>query len=114
MKKKNFNAMGLETVNKFFSANSEAEPDALIAPSTQDTLNTSNTPQVQNKTVNKSSRVQAKPRINMAFDEDLLAYAQIMARLDGCSITQYCNNLLRKDLQFRKADYEAACRLFNK
>ena len=111
MKKKNFNEMGLETVNKFFSANSEVEPDAPIAQSTLDTLNT---PQVQDKTVNKSSRVQAKPRINMAFDEDLLAYAQIMARLDGCSITQYCNNLLRKDLQFRKADYEAACRLFNK
>lgn len=114
MTKKNFKDMGQETVNKFFSASSEITHSTLVTPNTQEEQNTPIAPKTQIKVTNKSSRVQAKPRINMAFDEDLLAYAQIMARLDGCSITQYCNNLLRKDMEFRKSDYAAACKLFNK
>ena len=103
MSKKNFSQMGQETVNKFFSKPDLGTP---ITPNEQDTQDA--------QTVQDSvpKRVQPKPRINMAFDEDLLHYMQVMARVNGISITQYCNNLIRKDKENKHPEYTDALKFF--
>lgn len=83
----------------------------LSTQTSNDTDNTQHTQTVQD--TQKINKVGKNPRINMAFSSDLLEYLQIMARLEGCSITQYCNNLIRKDKIERISDYNNALSLFN-
>lgn len=126
--KKGFKDVGTAAVNKFFSIstlNAQDVQDTQITPSAQSTSNTqsealvvntenhSNLPEAtKNESSKVKTRVQVKPRINMAFDEDLLSYLQVMSRLDGVSITTYCNNLVRNDMAIRITDYNSAKLLF--
>lgn len=113
--KKGFKNVGAEAVSKFFSH------DTLDTHITHNDITTQNTQTTQDEQVkqdtqleqdSKKVRVQSRPRINMAFDEDLLAYVQIMARVDGLSVTQYCNNLVKNDMVTRSEDFIAAKKLF--
>lgn len=129
--KKGFKDAGTAAVTKFFSIDTlntrgtqnthdtQKTPSAQDASSTQSealevtTENHSNLPEAtKNESSKVKTRVQVKPRINMAFDEDLLSYLQVMSRLDGVSITTYCNNLVRNDMAIRSTDYNSAKLLF--
>ena len=102
-----------EVKHEIYESNSNSEVnDKVLNSSTHDTHSTHNT-QMSNQNQEKKKRVQAKPRINMSFDENLLEYMHIMARLDGVSVTKYVNNLILNDMNNRAGDYENAEKLFN-
>lgn len=111
--KKSFKNTGAEAVNKFFSEDTLTLKDAHTQPDAQQVQDELNTPITQVSNVNMKTRVQSRPRINMAFDEPLLFYIQIMARLDGGSITSYVNNLIRQDKLARAEEYQKAIDLFS-
>lgn len=72
------------------------------APRTQDVQHTQGT---QGKKGHKL------PRINMAFSVDNLEYLQLIARVEGISMTEYTNRLIALDREARAADVKAAKRL---
>lgn len=53
-------------------------------------------------------RVQKHPRINMAFPEANLEYLQLIARIEGTSITEYVNRLVKADHAARADELERA------
>jgi len=57
-------------------------------PNTQDVPNTHST---------QGKKGQKFPRINMAFSPENLEYLQIISRIEGKSITEYVNTLIRAD-----------------
>lgn len=124
MSKKSFKELGEKAVNKFFSSPikdaqlTPAEPDApitLVTPTTQSNKTASTEETKSSKImVEKKTRVQARPRINMAFEESLLDYLHIMSRLDGVSITQYVNQLITKDKETNQDAYLQALKFFKK
>jgi len=83
MSKKGFN----ENPALAFISNTQ---NALVTPNTQDT--------------HKTQRVQKRARINMAFDDDNLEFLQIVSRIDGISITQAVNDMVREYHSKRKEE----------
>jgi predicted DNA binding CopG/RHH family protein len=51
---------------------------------------------------------QKLPRINMAFAQENLNYLQIIARIEGVSITEYVNRLVKADHAARADELERA------
>jgi hypothetical protein len=51
---------------------------------------------------------QKLPRINMAFSPDNLEYLQIISRIEGKSITEYVNKLIRIDSSSRAEEVSQA------
>lgn len=51
---------------------------------------------------------QKLPRINMAFTQENLNYLQIIARIEGVSITEYVNRLVKADHAARADELERA------
>lgn len=111
MAKKNFKNLSAQAVDKFFNTpDTQQAPNTHDTPDTQHTLNTQvthNTPHTHD-TPNTPKRVQARPRINIAFEEEALSYLQLISRLDGMSITKYLNELIKKDSLQRNHDITKA------
>lgn len=100
MAKKDFKNLSAQAVDKFFNTpDTQQAPNTQHTPNTQDTPSTQHTPntQVTHNTPDTPKRVQARPRINIAFEEESLSYLQLISRLDGMSITKYLNELIKKD-----------------
>lgn len=57
---------------------------------------------------------QKLPRINMAFSNDNLSYLKLIARVEGCSMTEYVNRLIAKDEENRQEEVAAFKALFKK
>jgi hypothetical protein len=114
MAKKDFKNLSAQAVDKFFNTpDTQQAPNTHDTPSTQHTLNTQvthNTPYAPDtpNTQNTPKRVQARPRINIAFEEESLSYLQLISRLDGMSITKYLNELIKKDSLQRIHDISKA------
>jgi hypothetical protein len=53
--------------------------------------------QEQNAQYEQSVQVGKNPRINMAFKDGNLEYLQIISRVEGVSITEYVNRLIKQD-----------------
>ena len=51
---------------------------------------------------------QKSPRINMAFSLENLEYLQLISRIEGKSITEYVNTLVRTDSSIRAGEIEQA------
>jgi predicted DNA binding CopG/RHH family protein len=62
-------------------------------------------PQKKHPTGRKGQKL---PRINMAFSHENLEYLQIMARIEGVSMTQYVNTLIEADRKKRADVIEKA------
>jgi len=73
---------------------------------TQDTQGTQETPYKLIAQGTQGKKGQKLPRINMAFTQDNLEHLQIMARIEGVSMTEYVNRLVRAD-QANQADIVA-------
>jgi hypothetical protein len=69
------------------------EPNAHIAPVAHTT---------------QGKKGQKLPRINMAFSPENLEYLQIISRVEGMSITEYVNTLIRTDSSSRANEIEQA------
>lgn len=125
--KKSFKKTGAEAVSKFFSdatLSTQPEPitqdarhtqqvqDVQVTQNEQSTLVTQDTQNAQEKNITVKDRVQSKPRINMAFDEESLDYMHVMARMDGVTITKYVNKLIQNDMQVRNEEYKMAVKFF--
>jgi DNA topoisomerase VI subunit B len=122
MAKKDFKNLSAQAVDKFFNTTPDTQqeppapntpstphaPNTLVTPSTQHTPNTLVTP----STPHAPKRVQPRPRINIAFDEEALTYLQLISRIDNMSITKYLNELIRKDLKDRIQDINKAKEIF--
>lgn len=97
MAKKNFKNLSAQAVDKFFNTpDTQQEPNTPNTQQAHDTPSTQHTPHAQD-TPYTPKRVQARPRINIAFEEESLSYLQLISRLDGMSITKYLNELIKKD-----------------
>ena len=62
----------------------------------------------QKKHPTQGRKGQKLPRINMAFIHENLEYLQIMARIEGVSMTQYVNILIEADREKRADVIERA------
>jgi hypothetical protein len=82
--------------------------NAQVTPSTQHTLNAPNTPSTHDTQHTPQKRAQAKARINMAFEDEVLNYLQIISRLENVSITRYINDLVKRDAIERNKEITAA------
>jgi hypothetical protein len=56
----------------------------------------------------QGTKGQKLPRINMAFSLENLEYLQLISRVEGMSITEYVNTLIRTDSSNRAAEIERA------
>jgi len=74
--------------------------DFLTPKGTQRTQHTQDEPTTQDTQLvrgTQGKRGQKLPRINMAFTRDNLEHLQLMARIEGVSITEYVNRLIKTD-----------------
>lgn len=89
--------------------------DALIPPSKQEAQETQEaheTHEVQEaqdaqvvsrvSTQTQGRKGQKLPRINMAFTKENQDYLHRISRIEGCSITDYVNHLVKADFEKRK------------
>jgi len=53
-----------------------------------------------------------KYRMTLVIKQELKAYLDVITRLEGCSITQYINQLVEKDYKVRNDDYQIGVKLF--
>ena len=97
MAKKDFKTLGNQAAEKF------------MTPETHDTQEAPTTQATQEE---PSTRKHKYPRINMAFYGDNLEHAELMARIEGVSITKYINNLIEADRDSKKDLIEKAKQFF--
>ena len=71
----------------------------------QDEPNAHNT---QNTHSTQGRKGQKLPRINMAFSPENLEYLQIISRVEGISITEYINILIKTDSSSRADEIKQA------
>lgn len=83
MTKKQFDTS--QAINKFFTQPTEETQQTQKTHDTQDT-----------------SKVQKKYRLNLNLDGDLEPYLKEVAWINRTSITQYLNDLIRKDMENHK------------
>lgn len=82
--------------------------DVQEAPNTHDTQDVQHTQHTQGT---QGKRGQKLPRVNMAFSVANLEYLQLIARVEGVSMTEYVNRLVAADSEVRAADIKAAKQL---
>jgi len=103
MAKKDFKTLGNQAAEKFMTPETHDTQEAQAAqeaPTTQPTQE------------EQSPRKHKYPRINMAFYGDNLEHAELMARIEGVSITKYINNLIEADKDNKKDLTEKAKQFF--
>ena len=89
-------------------------PAMAFISDTSDTQNEPNAqyvqhdPKVQNTHLTQGRKGQKLPRINMAFSIENLEYLQIISRIEGKSITEYVNTLIRADSSNRADEIKQA------
>lgn len=83
------------------------EQEAQEAPSTQE-VQEAQQPPTTPKHPTQGKRGKRLPRINMAFSPENLEYLQLIARIEGLSITRYVNQLVEKDQEKRAQEVERA------
>lgn len=115
--KKTFLSQGEVTVSKFFTTPSVEKkqnenildgavlPDNTVVTDKTDNTVVADSTDVQNKSKNKY-------RFNFVYEKSLADYAQLMARLDNVSHTEYIVRLIKKDMLEREKEYEEARKLF--
>jgi predicted DNA binding CopG/RHH family protein len=91
MPKKNFKDINPAMA---FITETQEEQDAINAHDTQHEQNT-HVVSVAHTTQGKKGH--KLPRINMAFSPENLEYLQIISRIEGMSITEYVNTLIKTD-----------------
>lgn len=91
MAKKNFTNPALDFLTQKGTQGTHHTQDE---PTTQDTQDTHDAPIVHGTQGKKGHKL---PRINMAFTRDNLDHLQLMARIEGVSITEYVNRLVKTD-----------------
>ena len=140
MAKKTFRNLGTEAASKFISTNEKSISDDEIQNAVTNTVENSVEPAekvsvekkepiievsannqesiLQNQVVSSKSNSgklwKDKSRTTVVLDDDVKEYLDVIIRLDGESIVQYLNKLLRNDMQVRAIEYEMAVKLFNK
>mgnify|MGYP001445159695 CR=1 FL=1 len=98
MSKKSFTG---EAINKFFTHETQQEQNTQEIDEILEALQE----QEEQKT---PKRKQKWPRMNIAFKGNNLEYLKIMSRIDGMSITDYVNRLIKADQEVRAKDVKAA------
>lgn len=78
---------------KSFKSNNPALQ--FISGAAQETHDTQEAQQISKTTQGRKGH--KLPRINMAFSEENLKHIQLMARVTGCSATEYVNRLIMAD-----------------
>ena len=77
--------------------------DSFFTNSTQNTDNKQNTHDTQNKSVKRGRPPKEKPlrayRYNLTLDNDLNGFLHFISWKNRLSMTQYINDLLRKEMQ---------------
>lgn len=101
MSKKSFTG---EAINKFFTHETQQEQNTQEIDEILEALQE----QEEQKT---PKRKQKWPRMNMAFKGNNLEYLQIISRIDGISITDYVNGLIKSDQTTRIEDVKAALKI---
>jgi thiaminase len=106
MAKKNFK--NINPAMAFISDTQNAQDTQIVQngineQNTQNTQNIQDTQQAQSAYsaysthITQGKKGQKLPRINMAFSPENLEYLQIISRIEGKSITEYVNTLIRTD-----------------
>ena len=94
MVKKDFKTLGNQAAEKFITQGTQEEQAAPVTQKEQ------------------PARKQKHPRINMAFYGDNLEYVELIARIEGVSVTQYINTLIEADRDSKKELIEKAKGIF--
>ena len=83
-------------------------PAMAFISDTHEKQDESNTHDVPNAHSTQGKKGQKLPRINMAFSPENLEYLQIVSRIEGKSITEYVNTLIKTDSSIRANEIEQA------
>lgn len=105
---------GTNPALSFISAADEAQ-GAQEAQNNHDTHDTQEVEAYTGDPVSKSTqgkKGKKLPRINMAFSPENMSHIQVMARVAGCSATEYVNRLIAADREARGDVAEQARKLF--
>lgn len=100
MAKKDFTNPALDFITQKGTQGTQYTQRTQDEPPTQDTQGTRNTPVTQDAPIvrgTQGKKGHKLPRINMAFTRDNLDHLQLMARIEGVSITEYVNRLVKTD-----------------